>query len=109
MYLDPQRAHALVGATWLFGFAALFYTGYWWPGILFLVGVTSIVEGLVRGRGWYGLQGGLWAIGIGVWATLHYRLALFFVLIGISVLLGAFVRPSLAAKKPAPVRDDWLE
>lgn len=109
MYLDQQRANAIIGATWLFGIAALFYTGFWWPGILFVVGVSSIIEGLVRGQGWYAFQGGLWAIGIGVWAIFDFRLAVLFVLLGCSVLLSGFVRPPWLKKKPAPFVDQSLE
>ena len=65
MYLDQRRASAVISAVWLFGFAALLYTGYWWPGLLFVLGVSSIVEGFVQGRGWYACQGGLWLIGFG--------------------------------------------
>jgi hypothetical protein len=109
MYLDQSRASAIIGAIWLFGLAALFYTGYWWPGIMFVIGLAAIVEGLVHGHGWYALQGGLWAIGIGAWALFDFSLAVLFVLLGISVLLGAFVRPPMLQKKPAPVSHDGLE
>src|SRR5437588_11266360 len=53
MALHKHRAHAIVGAVWMFGLAALFYTGRWWPGIMFVVGLSAIVEGLIAGQGWY--------------------------------------------------------
>jgi hypothetical protein len=36
------------GAIWLIGLAILFWKGWWWPGILILVAVSSIVEALIR-------------------------------------------------------------
>src|SRR3954454_16457536 len=102
MTLPKEQAHAITGAVWLFGLAALFYTGRWWPGIMFVVGVSAIIEGLVNGRGWYALQGGAWAIGIGVWALLDFRLWFLFVMLGVSMSLGAPVGPPMVAKKPRP-------
>ncbi|MBN2371529.1 MAG: hypothetical protein JXO72_13690 [Vicinamibacteria bacterium] len=37
----------LHGAVWLLGLAALAYTHWWWPGILVLVGLSGLVEGLI--------------------------------------------------------------
>ncbi len=100
MHLDQERADAVDSAVWLIGIGVLFATGYWWPGIMFLLGIASIVQGFVEGRGWYAFQGSLWAFGIGLWAALHYSIAVLFVFLGVSVLLGAFVRPPLLAAKP---------
>jgi hypothetical protein len=109
MALNEEKAHAITGAVWLFGLAALFFTGRWWPGIMFVIGVSAISEGLVQGRGWYALQGGAWLIGIGVWALMHFQLWFLFVMLGISVLLGAFVPPPMLAKKPRPQHETDLE
>jgi hypothetical protein len=109
MVLNKEQAHAITGAVWLFGLAALFYTGDWWPGILFVVGISAIVEGLIQGKGWYAFQGGAWAIGLGVWAWLDFRLWFLFVVLGTSVLLGALVPPPLLVKKPRPTYESDLE
>ena len=107
MSFDQQRSDSVCAAIWLIGFGVLFATSYWWPGIMFLVGVTSIVQGLVKGRGWYSFQAGLWSIGIGVWALFHFHIAVLFILLGVSMLLGAFFRPPILTSK-APV-DHSLE
>jgi hypothetical protein len=109
MTLQKEQAHAITGAVWLFGLAALFYTGRWWPGVLFLLGASSIVEGLIQGQGWYALQGGAWMIGIGTWALVGFQLWFLFVVLGVSVLLGAFVPPPIFAKKPRPQYETELE
>ena len=67
VYISGHRANEISGAIWLIGLGILFVTGYWWPGILIVIGAGSIAQGLAEGRGWYGFQGGLWAIGLGIW------------------------------------------
>ena len=102
MKLTPQQANAITSACWLVGIGILIVTGSWWPGMMFLIGVSSIVQGLVAGRGWYALQGGLWSLGIGVWALANYNILVLFVLIALSGLLAAFVKPPMLDRKPQP-------
>jgi hypothetical protein len=109
MALPRQQAHAITGAVWLFGLAALFYTGWWWPGIMFVVGAAMIIEGLVAGKRWYALQGAAWVIGIGVWALLNFQVWFLFVILGVSVLVGAFAPPPMLAKEPRPRYETDLE
>ena len=108
MWLSRDRASQLDGGIWLIGLGILFYTGYWWPGILFVIGVTSIVEGLVKGQGWYAFQGGFWCIAIGVWAMFHYNFALLFIAIGVSMVLAAIVRPP-GFSKTKPYADHTMD
>ena len=89
MNLSDERAGQITGGLWLIGLGLLFYSGQWWPGILFLIGISSIVQGLVEGRGWYAFQGGFWCFLIGFWAYFHYSLPMLFVGIGASMILGA--------------------
>lgn len=108
MELSDQRAGQVTGGIWLIGLGLLFYTGHWWPGIMFVIGASSIVQGLVEGRGWYAFQGGLWCIAIGVWAYYHFNIALFFVVLGASMIVMALVRPPIF-EKPKPFTDNTLE
>jgi len=107
--LRDEQAHAITGAVWLFGLAALFYTGRWWPGIMFVIGASAIIEGLIERQGWYALQGGAWALGIGVWALMHFQIWFIFVVLGVSTLLGAFVPPPMLVKKPRVEHESDLE
>jgi hypothetical protein len=34
-------------AVWLIGIAILFWKGWWWPGILILVGISALVEAVI--------------------------------------------------------------
>jgi len=50
---DKQRKRAsgvneIQGGVWLIGLAALFYFDIFWPGILILIGLSSIVEGVAK-------------------------------------------------------------
>jgi hypothetical protein len=99
--LTNKQAGAITSAVWLVGIGVLIVTGWWWPGIMFLIGIAAIIQGFVAGRGWYAFQGGLWTLGIGVWALFGYNILVLFCLIALSGLLGAFVRPPGLAKKQA--------
>ncbi len=68
MRYDPNQHRAFIGGIWLIGFGILFATRAWWPGIMFVIGITAIIEGWLRRQPWYGMQAGFWSILIGVWA-----------------------------------------
>jgi hypothetical protein len=104
MYLPQDRANEIAGALFLIGLGLLFYFGFW-PGIMFVIGTVSIVQALAEGRGWYALQAGAWSFGIGIWALFHFNMAVFFVLLGVSALIGALVRPPFLKPKV----DNYLE
>src|SRR5688572_186470 len=43
--------HGLHGAIWMVGLAILFWHGWWWPGILVLVGINMLLESVFVQRG----------------------------------------------------------
>ena len=108
MNLSEERAGQLTGGVWMIGLGILLYTGKWWPGILFVIGVSSIVQGLVEGRGWYAFQSGIWTIGIGVWAAFHFHPAFLLVALGASMILPALV-PTPGLSKPKPFADHSMD
>lgn len=93
MWWTKERADAVTGGVWLIGLGVLFATGMWWPGILFLVGVTTIVQGSARGGGWQSLHGGLWMLLIAAWALMEFNMTVFFVALGVYVIIGALMKP----------------
>lgn len=91
--LAKKRADKISGAVFLIGLGVLFFTGFWWPGILMLIGVTSLAQGLAQGRGWSGLQGAVWMIGLGILALTNLWWPGILILIGVSILIGYFQHP----------------
>ena len=105
MVLTEHRTNEISGAVFMIGMGCLFYFGFW-PGIMFVIGTVAIVQGLAAGRGWYAFQSGAWTIFIGVWALFNFNIALFFIMLGVSMLIGAIFRPPFLAK---PKVDNYLD
>ncbi len=106
--MTKHQADAVSGGVLLIGLGLCFYFGFW-PTILFVLGAAAIVEGLVEGRGWYAFQGSLWMVGLGVWALFGFSLVALFVVLGLSMIVGAFVKPPFLQPKPKPFVDNTLE
>lgn len=95
----PSRPRAtiqwdgLTGGVWLIGLAVLFMTGWWWPGIMVLIGLSSLFSGLAHAHDANArlgaLQGAVWMLGIGVIAFFGWWWPGMLVLVGISAMLGA--------------------
>jgi len=106
MWWNSERANAVTGGIWLIGLGVLFATKFWWPGILFLAGITAIVQGSARGAGWAPLHGGLCFILIACWAMMRFNLTIFFVALGVYVIIAALTKPGPFRK---PYVDQSLE
>lgn len=52
--------------VFLIGMALLFITGWWWPGMLFVLAAAAIVRAVRDGRRWTDDQGALVLLGLGV-------------------------------------------
>jgi len=102
------RHRGVLTGIWLIGLGLLFATRAWWPGILFLVAATAVLEGYYNGKPWYGLQAAYWSAFIGVWALFRFSIVFLFVGLGLSFILGALVKPNPFAK-PEPFVDGSLE
>ena len=42
------KRNNIQAAVWLIGIGILLYTGYWWPGILILAGISMLVKTMTR-------------------------------------------------------------
>jgi hypothetical protein len=65
------------------------------PTILAVIGLSSILAGLATGRGWHGIQGGVWLVGL--FFLFYYNIFWpgILILLGVSALIGALTRPML--------------
>jgi ribosomal protein L40E len=98
----PQRGGfnvqwgGIMGGLWLIGIAVLAVTGWWWPGIMVLVGISALVGGLESGGSWEqrwgAFQGAIWTFGIAVLAVTGWWWPGIMVLVGMSAILGAITR-----------------
>ncbi|NUM44954.1 MAG: hypothetical protein HUU38_09625 [Anaerolineales bacterium] len=66
---------------WLIGIGILAFTNYWWPGIMFVIGVSALASG--------SLQATIWLFGIGVLAIFDFWWPGILFLIGGGILVGA--------------------
>jgi len=108
MNVRSEQHQAILGGIWLIGIGVLFATRFWWPGMMFLIGITAVVEGWLNRQTWYGFQGGFWAFFIGVWALTRFSLVFLLVGLGISSIAGALIKPN-PFTKPKPFVDGSLE
>jgi hypothetical protein len=103
--IDKTRADQVSGGVFLIGLALLFITGYWWPGILFLIGASSMARGVAEGRDWYSIPGGLWMIGLGLVFAFGFSWPLLLILIGVSMIFGQSWRGRKQAEEKAKNED----
>lgn len=106
MWWTQERANAVTAGIWLIGLGVLFATRFWWPGILFLIGITAIVRGSVGHHGLAPIHGGIWLLLIGCWALMRFNLTMFFVVLGVYVIIVGLTRPNPFQK---PYVDRTLE
>ncbi|MFO7321039.1 MAG: hypothetical protein DIU68_004875 [Chloroflexota bacterium] len=52
--------------VFLIGLAVLFLSSYWWPGIMFVIGLAMIARTVSEGREWNSDRNALIVLGIGV-------------------------------------------
>lgn len=87
--MDRKHSDQTAGGVFLIGLALLFLVpglGFW-PGILFVIGASSITHDVLRGKAWF-QSGGLFMIGLGLVFAFGFSLPLLLILIGVSMLVG---------------------
>jgi hypothetical protein len=90
---DRKRmGDAISGGIFMIGLGVLFFTGWWWPGILGAIGLSSGAGLIFRGRVWQGIftMAFFFAIPIGIWIIqerdVDWTLVVAFILIGAGVV-----------------------
>ena len=96
--IDEQKkrqAGAISGGIFMIGLGVLVFTGWWWPGIMFVIGLSGGAAAIFRGRIWAGIGTILFfsAIPIAIWLIDQTEIPWAFVgpmvLIGIGVIIIA--------------------
>jgi hypothetical protein len=91
-----SRYSALSGGILLIGIGVIFLLRLdFFPALLAVLGLSTILAGLATGRGWYGIQGGIWLIGLYFLFQFEILFPGILILIGISSLIAALTRPML--------------
>jgi hypothetical protein len=94
--LTSKRADQISGGVFIIGLGLMFLgTLPWWPGILLVIGASSLARGLAEGQRWASMQGAVWMIGLGILFTVGFNIGLFLILIGASMLAGMIFRPPM--------------
>jgi len=96
----PKLYGTLSGGLLLIGIGLILLLRLdFFPAILGVLGLSSILAGLATGRGWYGLQSGLWLVGLFFLFYYHIFWPGILIVLGISALLGALTRPMLSSSE----------
>jgi hypothetical protein len=88
-----RKADAITGGILLIGLGVLLFTNWWWPGIMFVVGLSSGAGLIFRGKTAQGVGtlALLWSIPIGIWiiqkAEIPWLLVGPLILIGVGVIV----------------------
>jgi hypothetical protein len=100
-----QKSDALTGGILLIGLGVLLFTGWWWPGIMFVVGLSTGAGLIFRGKTAQGIGtlALLWSIPIGIWIIQETEIPWFMVgpmiLVGVGVIV--LVKAFFLRDKPA--------
>ncbi len=92
-----KRGSAISGGIFLISLGVLIFTGWWWPGIMFALGLSGGAELIFRGKFWRGIGTIAFfsAIPIVVWIVqetdIPWELVGPFILIGLGVITLAKV------------------
>ncbi len=61
-----EKASQVGTGVFFVGLGLLFFTGWWWPGIMFVIAASMLAGTIAAGESWTAATGALWLIGIGV-------------------------------------------
>lgn len=98
---DKKRVDQVAGGVFLIGLALLFILdGFWWPGIMFVIGASLIARTVAEGKPWQSATPAFWTIGIGLvfWLPSILNIGfsnfwpLMLIAIGLFMLFGGFER-----------------
>ncbi|MCY3915554.1 MAG: hypothetical protein OXG49_06020 [Chloroflexi bacterium] len=109
MHIEEKASQIGTGVFFI-GLGLLFFTGWWWPGIMFVIAASMLARTMAAGERWRSATGALWLIGIGVVfgipgligdiAGAFWQLfPLILIGIGLFMLFGGKYRPEVSGKR----------
>jgi hypothetical protein len=110
MDFNKNRSDQTFGGVMLIGLALLFLTGWWWPGIMFVIGAALLARGQVEGTPWNENTAALAVLGVGLvfWLGIFSWnwLPLLMIGVGAYLLFGDRIKvsPPSSARRSAPRR-----
>ncbi len=64
--ISKERSDQVFGGVFLIGLAILFLTSYWWPGLLFVLGIAMLAQTYTQGKALTSNTRALILLGLGV-------------------------------------------
>ncbi len=106
---EEKASQASTGVFFV-GLGLLFFSGWWWPGIMFVIAASILARSRALGERWQSATGALWLIAIGVIFGIPGLIAdiagafwQFFPLVlvgmGLFMLFGGKYRPKVNGKR----------
>jgi hypothetical protein len=86
---DRQRmASGISGGIFLISLGVLLFTGWWWPGIMVAIGISSGAALIFRGKTWQGILSLAFFCGIAIAVEFIRTTGVSGVIIGAFILIG---------------------
>ena len=106
---EEKASQASTGVFFV-GLGLLFFTGWWWPGIMFVIAASMLARARALGESWSSASGALWLIAIGVIFGIPGLIAdiagafwevfpLILIGMGLFMLFGGKYRPKVSGKR----------
>lgn len=106
-----SQSETISGAIFFIGLGLLWITGWWFPGILFVIGAASLVGAVREDGDWRNSGTAIWMIGLGLIFWLNLPWAVIMVLIGLSMLFSCKSGNNINSEKTKndhkPKNDDF--
>ncbi len=107
---NEEKASQVGAGVFLLGLGLLFFSGWWWPGIMFVIAASILAQTMAAGKGWASAKGALWLIGIGlifglpdligdIASAFWQLLPLILIGSGLYMLFGGKCRPAAGGKR----------
>lgn len=109
---NNERPDQVFGGVFLIGLAVLFITGWWWPGVMFALGVALLVKTYAENKPLTSNTGALVILGIGliftagdvfsIFGTFNW-LPLVLIAVGVYLLFGDRLRGGFSSSSSTTV------